>query len=240
MTSFVAVSLLLNFCDPMFDIGPEEKLTLSGEKVQLLFQSCEYEKSEELTDLIDWSKRYDVYELDGGRILMYRTRPKKGYLYGSRESFEEAISQYKDGVNLANAFQPFQCSIFHDGFTETIPKGIEAFKRTFSLSDDSLDYSLESLKKVDEVLKKADQETLARSYINAISYMGEVIRKKVKGSEWKMIPSEIEKNKCVPAIVKGDKKYDPFIPYYESILEKRPSLYDAAYIELNRYSLKNK
>lgn len=238
MTSFVVISLLLNFCDPMFDIGPREKLTLSEEKVQLLFQNCEYEQSEELTDLIDWSKRYDVYTSAEGRILMRCKRPKEGYLYGSKELFEEDISQFKKGVSLANAFQPFQCSIFHDNFTETIPKGIEAFKRTFSLSDDSLDYSLESLKKVDKVLKKADQETLARSYINAISYMGEVIRKKVEGSEWKMIPSEIEKNKCVPAIVKGDKKYDPFIPYYESILEKKPSLYEAAYIELNRY-LKN-
>ncbi|MEM9339927.1 MAG: hypothetical protein AAGA66_14415 [Bacteroidota bacterium] len=238
----VILSVTLSLCDPMFDIEPKEKIILNEQKIDLLFKKCKPEKREDLTEFLNWSSEV-VFILEDGKVLSASlsrgTKTKKFYhgaLYGSEEYFIEEVNQFRIDINLANSFKPFTCEIMNKDFISAIPESINKLQATFNISSDSLDYSLQSLKKIDSILSKKDMETQAKTYLDAISYLGEVVRKNVEGSEWKM--NKVSEGDCRPLIVKGNKQYDPFFLYYESISEKRPSLWESAYIEIERNKLR--
>ena len=235
------LSLSITICNPMFDIKADQKLNLSEKKLNKLFELCDTKEDKELTEYLNWPNEV-VFVVNGDKILSASKSRKdsrlyEGTLYGSRKLFVEEVDAFKKEVELVNTFRPFQCQIFNEEFIKNIPANIVKLQEAIGLATSDCDFSLASLKKVDSLLNKHEEAFLAEQYINAVSYMGEVIRKEIGGAEW-VIEQVGSSNECTAVLIQGDKVLTPCFPYYESILEKRPSLWETAYVEIYRHGFK--
>lgn len=161
--------------------------SLSTQKIQILIKAPEWTLDTELTANVQGDLYISaIYTGPDGRLLTV-LKDGAGRLYDSREAW---LSQFEsiealrkqDPVHLLHGRLPQG-----QNFPNEVPNLLDELAVKLSILVEQLDKSKNSLKKVDQALRRKGRSKCLEAEIFAplVAYVGEVIRQKV-GGHWEM------------------------------------------------------
>jgi len=192
-------------------------------------------------DLKKYSGTFDYYELKDGRLLIVDPVDGTGTMYESEKSLREVMDEFDSLVAEKGQSHHVLKGVFSKGinFPSEVENYVNEFSRLTNISKSKLDYSVESLKIVDQAIQNWERsDMIAKLYAPLIAYTGEVIRTKLSG-EWQI--KKVEEGIEEPYILCGDKLYSTFVDLFKEFNESdEVSVHTVVLAEINKYLLNPK